>query len=63
MSKTTALQDPARKVDPREVGHKPPHKDQEKISPPGKTSEMNPKPDHGEESYRGSGRLRTARRP
>src|ERR1700679_848203 len=25
--------------------------------PPGRTSEMNPRPDHGEESYRGSGRL------
>ncbi len=26
-------------------------------SPPGRTSEMSPKPDHGETSYRGSGRL------
>ena len=25
--------------------------------PPGRTEEMNPRPDHGEESYRGSGRL------
>src|SRR5436305_10786402 len=25
--------------------------------PPGSTSEMEPTPDHGEESYRGSGRL------
>ncbi len=25
--------------------------------PPGRTSEMNPRPDHGEESYQGSGRL------
>ena len=25
--------------------------------PPGRTGEMNPRPDHGEESYRGSGRL------
>lgn len=25
--------------------------------PPGRTGEMNPEPDHGEESYRGSGRL------
>src|SRR5262245_40161971 len=58
MSKTTALHDPARKVDPREVGHKPPHKEQEQTSPPGKTSEMNPQPDHGEESYRGLGRLK-----
>jgi NAD(P)-dependent dehydrogenase (short-subunit alcohol dehydrogenase family) len=27
-------------------------------SPPGLTSEMNPKPDHGEESYEGTGRLK-----
>ena len=26
-------------------------------SPPGHTAEMTPKPDHGEESYKGSGRL------
>lgn len=26
-------------------------------TPPGKTREMNPKPDHGEQSYRGSGKL------
>src|SRR6201993_5559639 len=25
--------------------------------PPGRTGEMNPRPDHGEESYQGSGRL------
>ena len=58
MSKTTPLEDPARKVDPRDVGHKPPHKEQDKIPVPGKESEMNPKPDHGEESYRGLGRLK-----
>lgn len=28
------------------------------IKPPGLTGEMSPKPDHGEESYRGSGRLK-----
>ncbi|MFD8295052.1 SDR family oxidoreductase [Streptomyces bauhiniae] len=32
----------------------PPRQEQ---SPPGVTSEMTPRPDHGEESYRGSGRL------
>jgi NAD(P)-dependent dehydrogenase (short-subunit alcohol dehydrogenase family) len=58
MSKTTALDDPARKVDPRNVGHKPPHKEQEKIPVPGENSQMNPKPDHGEDSYRGLGRLK-----
>lgn len=25
--------------------------------PPGRTDEMDPRPDHGEESYRGSGKL------
>ena len=29
--------------------------------PPGRTGEMNPRPDHGEESYRGSGRLAARR--
>jgi hypothetical protein len=58
MSKTSALDAPARKVDPRHVGHKPPHEKQEKVPVPGKESQMNPKPDHGEESYRGLGRLK-----
>src|SRR4051794_7981675 len=58
MSKTTELHDPSQKVDPREVGHKPPHQEQQKTSPPGKESEMNPKPDHGEDSYKGLGRLK-----
>jgi NAD(P)-dependent dehydrogenase (short-subunit alcohol dehydrogenase family) len=58
MSKTSALDDPARKVDPRHVGHKPPHEKQEKVPVPGKESQMNPKPDHGEDSYRGLGRLK-----
>ncbi len=26
-------------------------------TPPGSTTEMTPKPDHGEESYKGTGRL------
>ena len=57
MSKTSPLENPAQKVDPRHVGHKPPHQEQDKIPVPGKESEMNPKPDHGEDSYRGLGRL------
>jgi NAD(P)-dependent dehydrogenase (short-subunit alcohol dehydrogenase family) len=57
MPDTNALKEPANKVDPRKVGHKPPHNEQEKIAPPGKTSEMTPRPDHGEESYKGLGRL------
>ena len=35
----------------------PPFEAQEKIAPPGLTREMHPRPDHGEETYRGSGRL------
>lgn len=35
----------------------PPFEAQEKIAPPGLTREMQPRPDHGEETYRGSGRL------
>jgi NAD(P)-dependent dehydrogenase (short-subunit alcohol dehydrogenase family) len=35
---------------------KPPYPDQRQ-DPPGTTSEMNPRPDHGETSYKGSGRL------
>lgn len=58
MSKTSVLNNPANKVDPREVGHKPPHSQQEKIAVPGRTAEMQPKPDHGEESYRGLERLK-----
>ncbi|MDD2861541.1 MAG: glucose 1-dehydrogenase [Acidiphilium sp.] len=34
----------------------PPHPEQHQ-SPPGQTAAMTPRPDHGEESYRGSGRL------
>ena len=44
-------------VAPLEAGHKPPYKKQKQIEPPGLTSEMNPAPDHGEESYRGNGLL------
>jgi len=43
-------------LDPREAGAKPPFP-QAKIDSPGKTDEMDPKPDHGEESYQGNGLL------
>jgi NAD(P)-dependent dehydrogenase (short-subunit alcohol dehydrogenase family) len=36
---------------------RPPFKEQRQIRPPGRTAEMSPRPDHGEESYKGSGRL------
>jgi NAD(P)-dependent dehydrogenase (short-subunit alcohol dehydrogenase family) len=42
--------------DPREKGPKPPHPSQQQ-DPPGLESEMDPKPDYGEESYKGSGKL------
>lgn len=42
--------------DPREKFDRPPFP-QKKISPPGSDFEMNPRPDHGETSYEGTGRL------
>jgi NAD(P)-dependent dehydrogenase (short-subunit alcohol dehydrogenase family) len=42
---------------PNDDNHpQPPHPDQRQ-TPPGATSEMKPQPDHGEHSYKGSGRL------
>ncbi|HEY8573837.1 SDR family oxidoreductase [Phenylobacterium sp.] len=35
----------------------PPFDGQDRINPPGLTREMDPRPDHGEASYKGSGRL------
>ena len=55
MADNTTVQDPKVK-DPRKQEPKPEY-DQQKIEHPGHTSEMNVKPDHGEESYRGLGRL------
>jgi NAD(P)-dependent dehydrogenase (short-subunit alcohol dehydrogenase family) len=43
--------------DPRDLYPKPPFKRQVQ-DPPGLASKMDPKPDHGEESYWGSGRLK-----
>lgn len=42
--------------DPKDLGPQPPFPEQEQ-APPGIESEMEPKPDYGEQSYRGSGRL------
>src|SRR3954471_12076891 len=42
--------------DPKEAGAKPPFKPQQQ-EPPGQTPEMDPRPDHGEHSYRGNGKL------
>ena len=41
---------------PQDMGPKPPFPDQPQ-EPPGLESEMTPKPDYGEESYKGAGRL------
>jgi len=45
-------------VDPRDAYAKPPFNKQDRITPPAKTEDMNPKPDHGEESYKGTGQLK-----
>jgi NAD(P)-dependent dehydrogenase (short-subunit alcohol dehydrogenase family) len=42
--------------DPTEQGPKPPFPEQQQ-QPPGLETQMRPKPDYGEQSYRGSGRL------
>jgi NAD(P)-dependent dehydrogenase (short-subunit alcohol dehydrogenase family) len=55
MPDTNVVQDPTT-ADPKPKGPTPEY-DQGKISHPGSTAEMDPKPDHGEESYRGYGRL------
>jgi NAD(P)-dependent dehydrogenase (short-subunit alcohol dehydrogenase family) len=43
--------------DPKQAGPTPPQPKQQQ-EPPGETAEMTPKPDHGEESYKGSGKLK-----
>ncbi len=44
-------------IDPRESHRKPPFEEPQE-APPGHETEMRTKPDHGEESYRGFGRLK-----
>jgi hypothetical protein len=48
-------QDPST-TDPKTQGPKPEFP-QKKIDPPGSNAELTPRPDHGEGSYRGLGRL------
>jgi NAD(P)-dependent dehydrogenase (short-subunit alcohol dehydrogenase family) len=55
MSDNTTIQDPKLR-DPKTAGLKPPY-NQEKIPYPGLTREMSEKPDHGEQAYKGTGRL------
>ena len=56
MAKTPSPQD-QKVVDPRDQGPKPEYP-QPPIAPPGSIDEMRPRADHGEESYRGLGRLK-----
>jgi NAD(P)-dependent dehydrogenase (short-subunit alcohol dehydrogenase family) len=56
MPKATSPQSPAAK-DPKGQGPKPEYP-QKPIDPPGHESEMTPRADHGEQSYRGLGRLK-----
>ena len=42
--------------DPKHAGPTPPQPKQQQ-EPPGHTAEMTPKPDHGEKSYKGCGKL------
>ncbi|WP_368733298.1 SDR family oxidoreductase [Streptomyces alkaliphilus] len=51
------MSDEPRRVDPTTRHPRPEFPEQEQ-EPPGHTEEMSPRPDHGEESYRGSDRLR-----
>lgn len=44
-------------IDPRRRYVQPPFEMQDQIRMPGHTSEMSPTPDHGEESYKGTGKL------
>lgn len=52
-----AAQQPRPLQDPRTAHPRPPFKQQQPIPWPGLTKDMNPRPDHGEDSYVGSGRL------
>jgi NAD(P)-dependent dehydrogenase (short-subunit alcohol dehydrogenase family) len=56
MPDKTALQDPSLK-NPKDQGAKPEYP-QKPIAPPGSEAELTPRADHGEESYRGLGRLK-----
>jgi len=44
-------------TDPKTAGHTPPQPRQQQ-DPPGFTDQLDPKPDHGEHSYRGCGKLK-----
>ena len=50
MTDQTTPQDPTRQ-------HPAPEQPADDLTPPGHTSEMSQRPDHGEDTYKGSGRL------
>lgn len=53
----TVAEDQYAKQDPQDQFRSPDRQDSDRISHPGTTGEMDVEPDHGEESYRGTGRL------
>src|SRR4051812_7178479 len=55
MTKSSSPQTHER-IDPRKEGPKPEYP-QPPVAPPGSEAQMQPQADHGEESYRGLGRL------
>ncbi|MEP3931737.1 SDR family NAD(P)-dependent oxidoreductase, partial [Rhodopirellula bahusiensis] len=55
---STATADRVQLVDPREAYAKPPFNDQQAMKMPGSSEKMQPQPNHGEESYEGSGKLK-----
>lgn len=55
------MADEVKLVDPRTQYVQPPYDQQQLIDMPGHTGEMNPRPDHGEDSYRGAGLLKGLR--
>ena len=56
MSRAASPQAPA-PADPKKQGPKPEYP-QNSIEAPGSVAEMSPRPDHGEDSYQGLGRLK-----
>ena len=58
-TKSTNAKTPAtvKLIDPREAYPKPPFKNQQPITSDATTAKMDPQPDHGEQSYCGSGKL------
>ncbi len=55
--RTTVERTTVELVDPRQAYPQPPFKRQKMIAVPGHLDEMDPRPDHGEETYQGTGKL------